>query len=173
MLGLRKGTVIVAEHEPSWQQEFADEHRLLSQRIGHLVLDIQHVGSTAVPGLSAKPIIDIAIAVRDGGKVRLLRGPLIAMGYLDRGDAGQNGGYLFVKESAPQVRTHHVHVVTESDPQWRHYLLFRDRLIADAQLRESYLQLKIELSKRYANDRRSYTQGKADFIRSALGLART
>jgi len=91
---------------------------VLQEHVGGHVLDIQHVGSTAVPGLDAKPIIDIAVAVTSTaaiGRCRQALG-LKDLGYIDRGDSGTEGGYLFVKESAPQVRTHHLHMVTAFTP---------------------------------------------------------
>ncbi len=109
MVGLKRGTVQVAAYDPGWPALFEQERRVLHEHIGHLVLDIQHVGSTAVPGLDAKPIIDIAVAVASAAVIPQCRQPLGALGYIDRGDAGQDGGYLFVKESAPEVRTHHLH----------------------------------------------------------------
>ena len=75
------------------------------------VLDIQHVGSTAVPGLDAKPIIDIAVAIASTAEIARCRQPLGDLGYIDRGDCGTEGGYLFVKESAPLVRTPHLHMI--------------------------------------------------------------
>jgi GrpB-like predicted nucleotidyltransferase (UPF0157 family) len=141
---------------------------LLFKRIGHLVLDIQHVGSTAVPGLAAKPIIDIAVAVASLVDVQRCRPLLIALGYLDRGDAGREGGYVFVKERVPEVRTHHLHMVTIDDPQWANYLSFRDRLRADAALRKEYAALKWKLQERFACDRQGYTAAKDAFIRRVL-----
>ncbi len=168
MLGLKKGTVQVVAHDPGWPGLFEQEQRVLHEHIGHLVLDIQHVGSTAVPGLDAKPIIDIAVAVASVAVIPQCRQPLGALGYIDRGDAGQDGGYLFVKESAADVRTHHLHVVAIDDPQWRNYLLLRDRLRADETLRTRYAQFKRALQTQFAQDRTGYTAAKHDFIRGLL-----
>lgn len=141
---------------------------MLQQHIGHLVLDIQHVGSTAVAGLDAKPILDLAVAVTSIAMIPRC-GPLLCrIGYIDRGDGGADGGYLFVKESVPDVRTHHVHVVAIDDPQWRNYLLFRDTLRADGELRTRYAELKQDLQKQFAQDRQSYTAAKHAFIRGVL-----
>ena len=163
-IGLKRGTVGVVAHRGVWRQLFERERRALRERIGPFVVDIQHVGSTAVPGLDAKPIIDIAVAIPSAEVIPQLRQPLCELGYIDRGDAGGDGGYIFVKESAPNVRTHHLHVVAIDDPQWRDYLLFRDKLRADEALRTRYTELKRALQERFAEDRKGYTSAKHDFI---------
>ena len=168
MIGLERGTVRVVPSDDEWPAAFAQERHCLCQHIGHLVLDIQHVGSTAVPGLAAKPIIDIAAAVASLTDVPRCRPLLIALGYLDRGDRGRKGGYVFVKERAPEVRTHHLHMITIDDPQWASYLLFRDRLRADAALRAEYASLKRKLQEPFAYDRGGYTGAKDTFIRRVL-----
>jgi len=168
MIGLKRGIVQIVPYDPGWRDLFEQEQRALHQQIGHLVLDIQHVGSTAVPGLDAKPIIDIAVALPSVAVIPQCRQPLGDLGYLDRGDMGGDGGYLFVKESAPEVRTHHLHMVAIDDPQWHDYLLFRDRLRADETLRTSYVTLKRALQKQFANDRQGYTAAKHGFIRGIL-----
>ena len=169
MIGLKRGTVRVVSSANEWPLAFAQERHCLCTRLGHLVLDIQHIGSTAVPGLAAKPIIDIAVAVASRADVQRCRPLLVALGYLDRGDRGRKGGYVFVRERAPEVRTHHLHMVTSDDPQWANYLRFRDRLRVDAALREEYAALKWKLQERFAGDRQGYTAAKDAFIRRVLG----
>lgn len=169
MLGLQRGTIRIVTADPAWAIAFAEERQHLHATIGQLVRDIQHVGSTSVPGLDAKPIIDIAIAVASPGVIAPCRPSLLALGYLDRGDGGSDGGYLFVKESRPEVRTHHLHIVTLDDPQWANYLLFRERLRTDDALRDEYATLKRTLQASFAHNRRGYTEAKAPFIRLVLG----
>lgn len=168
MLGLARGTVRVVPSDAGWPALFAQERRRLCERVGYLVRDIQHVGSTAVPGLAAKSIIDIAVAVTSPQDIVRCRAPLVGLGYLDRGDTGRDGGYLFVKESAPEIRTHYLHLVTLDDPQWTNYLRFRDRLRTDAALRAEYAALKRALQERFAGDLRGYTAAKAAFVRRVL-----
>ena len=168
MIGLKKGTVQVVPHQAGWCDLFEQERNVIYERIGRHVLDIQHVGSTAVPGLDAKPIIDIAVAVASTAAIPRCREPLCGMGYIDRGDSGTDGGYLFVKESAPDVRTHYVHMVAMDDPQWHNYLLFRDLLRADDVLRSRYGKLKKTLQEQFAQDRNGYTLAKDHFIRGVL-----
>jgi len=160
--------VRVVSHQERWQEAFEDERRLLAEHLGALAIDVQHVGSTAVPGLEAKPVIDIAVALDGPSDLDECRKRLCGLGYLDRGDSGADGGYLFVKEREPNVRTHHLHVVTIDDPQWGAYLRFRDTLRANANLRDRYAALKQTLAAQFPEDRVGYTNGKASFIRHVL-----
>jgi GrpB-like predicted nucleotidyltransferase (UPF0157 family) len=168
MIGLQHGIVLVVPHCTDWLILFDQERAVLHDRIGQYVVDIQHVGSTAVPGLVAKPIIDIAVAIDSPVLVAQCQESLCDLGSRYRGDSGSEGGHLFVKESSPQVRTHHLHVVTMDDPQWRNYLLFRDRLNGNATLRTQYSELKKSLQAEFPNDRHAYTKAKEDFIRTVL-----
>lgn len=167
-IGLKRHTVQVVEHRPEWSALFAAEARALRLAAGELAADIQHVGSTAVPGLPAKPIIDVAIAIHSRAVIPELAARLVAAGYIDRGDGGADGGWLLVKEPKPDIRSFHLHLVEASDPQWRNYLVFRDALRRDATLRDRYAALKHELAGQFAGNRRSYTAAKHDFIRNVL-----
>lgn len=168
VIGLPRDTVRVVPYHDAWPALFERKAAVLREHIGNLVVDIQHVGSTSVPGLDAKPIIDIGIALESLASIPPCRRPLLDLGYIDRGDGGSNGGYLFVREIAPAVRAFHLHLVTTDDPQWKNYLRFRDGLRADAALRERYGALKRELQATFAHDRRGYTRAKSDFIRGVL-----
>jgi GrpB-like predicted nucleotidyltransferase (UPF0157 family) len=168
MLGLQRGTIRIVPADPAWATAFVAEHVRLNAAIGHLVVDIQHVGSTSVPGLDAKPVIDIALAVASPDDIARCRPLVLALGYLDLGDGGSDGGYLFVRERQPELRTHHLHIVTRDDPQWANYLRFRDRLRADDALRDEYGALKRTLQETFAHNRRGYTEAKGPFICSVL-----
>lgn len=168
MWGLQRGTIHIAPADLAWAVAYAEEEQRLRAGIGHMIIDIQHIGSTAIPGLDAKPIIDIAIAIASPQIVNGCRPPLLDLGYQDRGDGGSDGGYLFVKESRPDLRTHHLHIVTLDDPQWANYLRFRDRLRADDTLREAYSALEHQLQDDFAGNRRGYTAAKDPFIQEVL-----
>jgi len=170
-VGLRRGTVEVVPYRIEWQQEFAAERRRLHENLAKFSVDIEHVGSTAVEQSFAKPIIDIAIAVRAGSRMADLADGLEASGYAFEADAGSDGGFFYVKCTLDKVVTHHIHVVEQHDPQWRNYLAFRDGLRRDSQLRDAYSELKIRLGKQYPDDRESYTAAKNEFILAALANA--
>jgi GrpB-like predicted nucleotidyltransferase (UPF0157 family) len=168
MIGLRRDTIQVVQHDQRWAALFEHERQILHEHLGILVLDIQHIGSTAASTVDAKPIIDIALAVASDAEIPGCRQVLTELGYIDRGDLGSEGGYLFVKESASEVRTHHLHIVTVDDPQWDAYLRFRDRLRADGRIASQYSALKRALQEQFPHDRHSYTRAKQSFVQSVL-----
>jgi GrpB-like predicted nucleotidyltransferase (UPF0157 family) len=168
MLGLERHTVRLADYDPSWRDAFESESAELRRSVETLICDIQHVGSTAIAGIVAKPILDIAIAVRSRDAIAPLVQRLVSNGYIDRGDSGSDGGYLVVKNREPTVRLAHIHIVTIDDPQWKAYLMFRDALREDAGLRGDYMALKQQLAKEHPTNREAYTNGKRLFIEHVL-----
>lgn len=168
MLGLKRHSVWVVEHNPAWAALAVEACQRVGEAGGDLLLDVQHVGSTAVPDLPAKPILDLAAAVTTLDMMPELSERFTALGYLYRGDGAEEGGHLFVWETEPDVRTIHLHVVAESDVQWRNYLSFRDLLRQHPSLRARYAKLKEFLQAQFPEDRKSYTAGKHKFIRAVL-----
>jgi GrpB-like predicted nucleotidyltransferase (UPF0157 family) len=130
---------------------------------------IEHVGSTSVVDLPAKPIIDIVVAVPGSEWLEALD-RLRASELIDRGEKEDDGGYLFVSASPedPEYRYAHVHVLMSGSQQWSQYLRFRDALRGDARLRQDYASLKHRLAVESPNDRGAYTNAKASFIRAVL-----
>ncbi len=169
MLGLEKGVVELVSHTEQWHQLFADEEACLRDVIGEFVAAIEHVGSTSVCGISAKPILDIAIAVNNKANGEKCVAPLENIGYEYRGEYGIAGRFYFVK-GAP--RTHHLHMLLPDSDAWRKHLLFRDYLRQNPAAAEKYDKLKQELAQKYKNDRDSYLDGKADFVERVLKIAR-
>ena len=168
MIGLKRHTVQVVDHNSAWLDLGTAACRQVQRAGGNLVSDVQHVGSTSVPGLPAKPILDLAAAVAALDVIPELTEKLTALGYIYRGDGDKSGGHLFVWESQPDIRTIHLHVVTGDDTQWRNYLRFRDMLRQDSGVRKRYAELKQELRARFLDDRNAYTESKHDFIRGIL-----
>jgi GrpB-like predicted nucleotidyltransferase (UPF0157 family) len=162
--------VEVVAYDPAWPARFAEERAVLEDLLAHwLVADIEHVGSTAVPGLAAKPVIDIMVPVES---LEASRGSI---------DAAGRAGYVYwpykadvmhwlCKPSAAH-RTHHLHVVPFGSPLWSDRLRFRDALRRDSGLAERYAELKLRLARRHRHDREAYTEGKADFVRAVLAGA--
>jgi GrpB-like predicted nucleotidyltransferase (UPF0157 family) len=156
---------VLVDGDPGWGEAFAR----LAAELGRALdgATIEHVGSTAVPGLRAKPILDVAVGVASPSE-RELRRRLEPLGFVWRGDAAGDGGLLFVLENRPDRRVAHVHVVEHGGRDWREYLAFRDRLRRDAAARAAYVELKEALAARFPHDRGSYTAGKHDFIEALL-----
>lgn len=162
-LGLRVGGVVVREYDSRWPAEFERERAALANLLDGVVDRIEHVGSTAVAGLAAKPLIDIALGFSDPRRLDEGRARLLAAGYEDRGDLGEKGGVVVTK-GTPSERTHILHLVLVQSDQWRRFLTFRDTLRADPTVRDEYATLKRGLAQQFPDDREGYTGGKAPFV---------
>jgi len=169
MLGLEKGFVKIIPHTERWHQLFAEEEARLREAIGEFVVAVEHIGSTSVCGIAAKPILDIAAAVIDKANGEKCVAPLENIGYEYRGELGIAGRFYFVK-GAP--RTHHLHMLLSDSAEWRNHLAFRDYLRQNPSAAVEYDKLKKELAQKYRNDRDSYLDGKADFVEKILKIAR-
>lgn len=166
-VGLRRGSVILHAHDPDWAQDFADEKQRLQAIFGDEAGAIEHVGSTAVPGLSAKPVIDIEVGLKDFSKWRQFVAPLESAGYTfmpDRVRADE----VFMPKGPETARTHYLHVTQFDSKEWRGVLKFRDRLRADSKTRTEYETLKAILAQQFPGDRAAYAAGKKAFIERAI-----
>jgi GrpB-like predicted nucleotidyltransferase (UPF0157 family) len=170
MIGLRKGTVKLVSHRPIWKQMFEEEATRLRQAMGHTCLAIEHIGSTAIEGLDAKPIIDILVAVDDLGTVNDLKPVLAELGYSHKEDDSVVGR-VFFRKGPPSRRTHHLSLTELGTAYWKCHLLFRDYLRKHPTEAEQYQQLKRRLAKQYAKDRGAYTSKKQEFIKKVIRLA--
>lgn len=168
MLGLRRRSVRLTPHDRRWAERFREVAAQLGEATGLPAARIQHVGSTAVPDLAAKPILDIDVGVVESEDVEEVASGIVRVGFIDRGDGTGGIGRLLVRESEPDVRTIHVHVIPYESVWWRCDLAFRDALRTDVGLREGYGKLKAKLAERFPSDRASYREGKTLFIQRAL-----
>lgn len=163
--GLVRGAVTVAPADPSWTVVF---HLLAAELLTHLpesVVALEHVGSTAVLGLPAKPILDIAVGVRDGDDPASVTRAMEEFGFLRRGDAeGDELDRNFGLELDDRVRLVNAHMVRYDGPLWWQYVAFRDRLRADSRARDEYAEIKLELTRQFSSDRKSYIAGKTAFV---------
>ena len=153
--------------DPSWPAQFELERAMLAEAIGEWVEGgIHHVGSTAVPALEAKPIIDILVGVRDLEAARGCFEPLADLRYL-YAPYLPDEMHWFCKPD-PTRRTHHLHLVPFGSPRFLDELSFRDRLRANPRLAVDYAALKRWLAEQHRDDREAYTEAKGRFIRQAL-----
>lgn len=157
--------VRLAGYDPRWAGLFEEERARLADALGDSVVDIQHIGSTAVPGLASKPVVDILVGLRQYPPNPLRIAVLSGLGYEPRGEAGV-AGRLFFRKGAP--RTHHVHATLFESGFWASHLRFRDLLRARPQLALAYEQLKRMLESTVGDDRVLYTEAKSAFILKAL-----
>ena len=169
-IGLKRGTVRLAPYDPAWARQYAREAARIRKALGRRIVDIQHVGSTSVPGLLAKPVIHVAVAIRDLADVGRCIEPLEGLGYLYLGDQENRGDHFFAK-GPDRTRTHYVHVVESGGANWNEYLLFRDLLRRDPKLRDKYARLKRRLAGSCTDDRKTYTKRKKPFIERVIERA--
>lgn len=172
-----KEDVAVVPYDHRWAEMFEEERlHLLSCLPSDLVRRIEHFGSTAIPGLPAKPIVDILVEVASLDETRRKIAPLLeAQGYeyFWRPTWGEDTPPYyawFIKRDKNGKRTHHIHMVEPHFEHWQR-LLFRDYLIEHPDVAREYGELKIKLSEAHPNDRVAYTQAKTEFIRQATQTA--
>lgn len=153
--------------DPVWPQAYATEQERLLSVLPGLFIDVQHIGSTAVPGLAAKPIIDILAGVTSMAAAESVIAPLCDSGYTTSAEYNATlSDRKWLMRWADGRRTHHLHVVVHEGPVWREWLCFRDALRAHPALAARYAELKADCAGKHPTDREAYTQAKAEFIRS-------
>jgi GrpB-like predicted nucleotidyltransferase (UPF0157 family) len=169
-LGLESGTVRVVPYDSTWPTLFEAEAGELRQRFegAGLPLVFEHTGSTAVPGLAAKPILDILAGYPAGAVVAAYIGVLTEAGYTHRGEQ-EIPGREFFRRGNP--RAYHVHLTAIESGFWRDHLTFRDRLRSDDALRDAYAALKCDLAARFPRDRDAYIAAKTSFVNDVLRLS--
>jgi GrpB-like predicted nucleotidyltransferase (UPF0157 family) len=172
-LGLEKAIVLLRPHNPRWIDLGQRECEAVRRLLNGLVRDVVHIGSTAVPELDAKPILDIAVAVSDDAQIDDVIECMAENGeYAYEGDKRDDGGILFVRGQGT-FRTVHVHVVGASSRAWTQYLRFQELLMADPEARGSYQAEKRKLAHQFPDDRLSYTNAKSPIIQELLEKAPT
>ena len=167
-LGLKRGTVHLETHDKQWDKTAVQTIKTLSTILGNDAIDIQHIGSTAIPAIKAKPIIDIAVGVTDFDKVMLHNEQLRQVGIYYRGSDVERQLLYVMGDMENDTRTHHIHIVKWNRTEWKNYIHFRDYLNANGDVALQYQKLKEELESKYADDRAAYTNGKQDIINKIL-----
>lgn len=172
MIGLKRGTVKLCEHENEWEIEAQNTIVRLKQILGSVIKDIQHVGSTSIPSIKAKPIIDIAVAVDNFDDVLTFEKELKNEGFYYRPNAQASlrnqlllacGSFY---DGSGELQTHFIHVVITDSMDWLNYINFRDYLNSKPSVAKEYEKLKVSLVKQAPVDsgREKYLNGKHDFI---------
>jgi GrpB-like predicted nucleotidyltransferase (UPF0157 family) len=167
-LGLKAGVNLLAAYDPLWPAAFEEERARLADALGPLAKGIEHYGSTAVPGLCAKPILDIMAGVSPLSDWEKCRPALDAIGYDYAEGAGVPDHYIFGRGRDRTERTHLVHVVEYKGETWRGSLAFRDALRRDAGLREAYAREKERAAAAAPVNRASYNAQKGSFIAECI-----
>jgi GrpB-like predicted nucleotidyltransferase (UPF0157 family) len=167
--------IIIQSYDRNWPALFEEEKARLAAALGEHATSIQHIGSTSVPGLGAKPIIDIMIAVPSLAEAdEFCIQPITALGYeyVKEFEAETPQRRYFRKQNVEGARTHHIHLVRINSDWWVDHLLFRDYLRGNSEVRRAYDALKRQLAEREWESRDDYTQAKSGFIQQVMEEAR-
>lgn len=169
-IGLKRRSLELVSYDPEWEIFFNNEKNRIRKSIGHIVLAIEHIGSTSIKNMCAKPIIDIAIGLEkydDGFKCVE---PLRRIGYLYLGEHGVQGRHYFRTDS--DIVKCHIHIFEISSTEWESHIMLRDYLRNHEKEAKEYTLLKYGLKQKYGDDREKYTEAKAEFISKILKKAR-
>lgn len=158
--------VEVVPPNPAWREEFELESQQLAVAIGDNLVAIHHIGSTSIPGIYAKPIIDLLVEVQDIGQIDERGGAIARIGYDVMGEYGIPGRRYFRKSRSPGIRTHHVHIYQTGNREITRHLAFRDYTIAHPETAQQYSNLKRKLAEQYPQDIDGYMDGKDEFIKT-------
>lgn len=160
--------IVLVPHDPRWLSAAAAECERIARACGPAVKGVEHIGSTSVPGLIAKPVLDLMPLIDNFEDGYSCVTPMRALGYWYAGDFGIPGRHLFVKGSP---RTHHAHMLLRTSKEARRHLAVRDTLRARPEMAARYAALKEQLAARFGDDRESYANAKAAFMREIFDLA--
>ena len=151
-------------HDKQWDESANQTIKNLKTILGDDAVDIQHIGSTAIPAIKAKPIIDIAVGVTEFEKIMSYNEQLQKEGIFYRGSDVEDQILYVMGDMEKDIRTHHIHIVKWNGTEWKKYIHFRDYLNDNENMALQYQRVKEELESKYADNRGLYTKGKKDII---------
>ena len=157
-----KRKISVEPYNKNWKDKFKKEKHKLKNIFNDIICEIHHIGSTAIPGIKAKPTIDIMVVVEDINKADKYNDSMQALGYEPKGEFGIKNRRFFQKGGTN--RTHHVHIFQKGDKEIKRHLNFRDYMRAHPKQAQKYSRLKETLADKYSHDIKKYIEGKNDFI---------
>ena len=167
--------VVVVPYDEAWKKDFEDIRAELSEVLDGIVMSIEHVGSTSVPGLYAKPIIDIDVVIESMDDFEGVKNQLAKIGYSYEGDKGIPGREAFDYEGKEHLRNHHLYVCSKDASELKRHMSFRDYLRTHPEAVEEYSRVKLEGAKLYPYDIDSYIEHKSPFIEKIykeIGISR-
>ena len=180
-LGIPRNKAAVVPYDPNWPLLFEEERRRITAAVGHIVAGVHHVGSTSIPGMPSKPILDIAVLLHKFEDGERCIEPLERIDYVHKGvdEVDISGDRFFLKgyhshgtcPDGEEIRTHVLHMYTLDSPIRRDHFQFRDYLIAHPEAAAGYARLKLALADKHSDDRTSYSAGKRSFIREVIAKA--
>jgi GrpB-like predicted nucleotidyltransferase (UPF0157 family) len=162
-------TIVVVDYDPAWPEVFQQLRLKIWPLVSDFALSVEHVGSTAVLGLAAKPIIDLSIVVSTESEIPLVIERMATIGYLHCGNLGIEGREAF--QSPAGLPEHHLYACTYDSPGLQNHLAVRDYLRSHSEMAQAYGDLKRRLAREYPHDIGSYVAGKTDFLLEVLRRA--
>jgi GrpB-like predicted nucleotidyltransferase (UPF0157 family) len=165
VLGLACGHVSLARAHKAWAAAYEHERAKIAAVLGEQITAIEHVGSTSIPDVPAKPILDVLVGIQTFDEARLCIAPMIDIGYTYRGENGIPRRHYFVKGDP---RTHHIHMIEVQSDNWNMTLRFRDLLRTHPYLASEYAHEKERLARVYVDDREGYQREKGKVIENIL-----
>lgn len=160
---MKTKAVIVSPYDPQWASEFEKLSSFLKSVLGFLAIDIHHVGSTSVPGLAAKPILDVDVVIKDRSELNEVIQRLATIGYRHEGDLDIPGREAFKYDTTPFM-AHHLYVLSQDAQELKRHLAFRDHLRSHPQDRDAYGAVKLIAAKAHPKDIDAYIADKNDII---------
>jgi len=170
MLGVERYKVALVPHDDSWVNEYQTTQNEVKAILGDNIIEICHVGSTAIKGIAAKPILDVAVVVNDIESINFTG--MEAAGYKYIGERIDTGKHLFIRETDGDISTHHIACYLRGNDNFKDTVLFCKYLNEHPEYAEQYNDLKIELALQYPDDRIAYSDAKTDFIQNIIDLAK-
>ena len=164
-LGLEHGIVRLVDHNPLWSILYDEESTKILNALGSRIIDIHHIGSTSIPGIKAKPILDIMVGIEVFNEGPFLEPFLVSLGYDYVPHADVPHDHIYGKS---QPRTHLLHVVKYKGKTWENQLRFRNALRSDLELAKEYEEIKVQLCSVHGDSRATYTEKKGVFIERVL-----
>ena len=168
-MGLKVGTVKLEEYNDKWKELFNEEKQNLEKIFGNLAITVEHIGSTSIEGISAKPIIDIAVTLKELKQFEKVRKYFENILYSIKEDSACDE--ILIRKGNEENRTHFIHVMEINGKKYKDTIAFRDYLRSHKDALKDYENLKKKLAKLYANDRKMYTASKNDFIQEIIKKA--
>ncbi len=169
---MKRGTVYLEPHQSEWERSAEETISTLKNILGSITADIQHIGSTSIKVISAKPIIDIAVAVNDYELILSKRDVLEKANIVFRFDERPDQLLFVMGDFEKDTRSHHIHVLLYGSDEWNNYINFRDYLNSSIEAAKEYEAVKLRLADQYPDDRIAYTDGKQEVIDRLLEKAR-
>lgn len=170
-IGLKRGAVAVENHQKEWEISAKKIINLLKYALKDDIVDVQHIGSTSIKNICAKPIIDIVVGINDFNDIFKHNDELEKLGIIYKRQDHENQHLYVCTDLQNNIQTHYIHVVIFNSKEWNDYINMRDYLNANEEKAKEYSELKKQLANKYPNDRIAYTNGKSKLIEEILNSA--